>query len=79
MQNQISLENNQADEGKILEVLVEGETKNNPERLAGRTRTNKLVVFAGPLEISGQIVRVKITKGRPNLLEGELVLNSTKK
>ncbi len=77
LQNQISLANNQADEGKILEVLVEGETKNNPERLAGRTRTNKLVVFPGPLEISGKLVPVKITKGRPNLLEGELVLNST--
>ncbi|SHK71300.1 tRNA (N6-isopentenyl adenosine(37)-C2)-methylthiotransferase MiaB [Desulforamulus aeronauticus] len=77
LQNQISLANNQADEGKILEVLVEGETKNNPDRLAGRTRTNKLVVFTGPLEISGKLVQVKITKGRPNLLEGELVLNST--
>lgn len=77
LQNQISLENNQADEGMVLEVLVEGETKNNPDRLAGRTRTNKLVVFTGPLALSGNLVQVKIVKGRPNLLEGELVQNST--
>ncbi|AQS59270.1 tRNA (N6-isopentenyl adenosine(37)-C2)-methylthiotransferase MiaB [Desulforamulus ferrireducens] len=73
LQNQISLENNQADEGKVMEVLVEGETKNNPDRLAGRTRTNKLVVFKGPLELTGSLVQVKIIKGRLNLLEGELV------
>ena len=77
LQNQISLENNQADEGMVLEVLVEGETKNNPDRLAGRTRTNKLVVFTGPLALTGNLVQVKIVKGRPNLLEGELVQNST--
>lgn len=73
LQGNISLENNIDDQGKILEVLVEGETKTNRDKLAGRTRTNKLVVFAGPVEMTGQLVQVKITKGRPNLLEGELV------
>ncbi|RYD02195.1 hypothetical protein N752_26170 [Desulforamulus aquiferis] len=79
LQNNISLENNIQDEGKILEVLVEGETKTNREKLAGRTRTNKLVVFEGPMELSGRLVSVKINKGRPNLLEGELVLVSANK
>ncbi|GAB6157519.1 tRNA (N6-isopentenyl adenosine(37)-C2)-methylthiotransferase MiaB [Desulfotomaculum varum] len=74
LQNQISLENNQLEEGKVFEVLVEGETKNNPNLLAGRTRTNKLVVFPGAKELTGRLVQVKIIKGRLNLLEGELVL-----
>lgn len=75
LQGQISLENNQQEEGRILEVLVEGETKTNPDLLAGRTRTNKLVVFQGDSKIIGKLVSVKITKGRPNLLEGELEPN----
>lgn len=73
IQNQISFENNQKEEGKIVEVLVEGETKTNPDLLAGRTRTNKLVVFKAPEELTGKLVQVKIINGRPNLLEGELV------
>jgi len=77
LQNRISYENNQAEEGKIVEVLVEGETKTDPDKLAGRTRTNKLVVFQGPIELSGRLVPVKITKGRLNLLEGELVPTGT--
>ncbi|MCL5780947.1 MAG: tRNA (N6-isopentenyl adenosine(37)-C2)-methylthiotransferase MiaB [Firmicutes bacterium] len=74
LQNKISYENNRLEEGKVFEVLVEGETKTNPDLLAGRTRTNKLVVFPGPTELTGRLVQVKITKGRPNLLEGEMVL-----
>jgi tRNA-2-methylthio-N6-dimethylallyladenosine synthase len=31
--------------GRIVEVLCEGLSKTNPERLMGRTRTNKIVVF----------------------------------
>ncbi|AEF94271.1 (Dimethylallyl)adenosine tRNA methylthiotransferase miaB [Desulfotomaculum nigrificans CO-1-SRB] len=73
LQNQISLENNRQEEGKVLEVLVEGETKTNPDKLAGRSRTNKLVVFDGSPDLTGQLVPIKITKGRLNLLEGELV------
>jgi len=74
LQNKISYENNRQEEGKVFEVMVEGKTKTNPDLLAGRTRTNKLVVFPGPTELTGRLVQVRITKGRPNLLEGEMVL-----
>lgn len=77
LQNQISLENNQQEEGKTLEVLVEGPTKTNPDLLAGRSRTNKLVVFQGSIELSGSLVPVRITRGRVNLLEGERVPRGT--
>ncbi|AEG60233.1 tRNA (N6-isopentenyl adenosine(37)-C2)-methylthiotransferase MiaB [Desulforamulus ruminis] len=77
LQNKISFENNRMEEGKVLEVLVEGVTKSNADRLAGRTRTNKLVVFDGPLELSGSLVPVRIKQGRLNLLEGEQVPHNT--
>ena len=58
---------------QIVEVLVEGESKNNPEVLAGYTTKNKLVNFRGPKSIVGQIVKVKITEARTWSLNGELV------
>jgi tRNA-2-methylthio-N6-dimethylallyladenosine synthase len=44
-QHRISLERNEAHVGEIMEVLVEGPSKKNPDKLTGRTRTNKLVHF----------------------------------
>ncbi len=58
---------------KIVEVLVEGESKNNPDVLAGYTTKSKLVNFSGPKSIVGQIVKVKITEARTWSLNGELV------
>ncbi|MTI79478.1 MAG: tRNA (N6-isopentenyl adenosine(37)-C2)-methylthiotransferase MiaB [Firmicutes bacterium] len=71
LQNKISLENNKALEGDVVEVLVEGPTKNNHDRLGGRTRTNKLVVFDGRSELIGTTVSVKITAGHLTHLDGE--------
>jgi tRNA-2-methylthio-N6-dimethylallyladenosine synthase len=45
IQNKITLEHNQVLENKVVEVLVEGRSKKDPERWSGRTRTNKIVVF----------------------------------
>ncbi len=58
---------------QIVEVLVEGESKNNPDVLAGYTTKSKLVNFRGPKSIVGQIVKVKITETRTWSLNGELV------
>lgn len=60
-------------EGKVVEVLVEGESKNNPDILAGYTRKNKLVNFKGPKSAIGQLVKVKITKAKTWTLDGEMV------
>ncbi len=46
-------------EGRTVEVLVEGESKNNPDILAGYTEKSKLVNFKGPKDAIGKIVRVK--------------------
>lgn len=62
---------------KIVHVLVEGESKNNPEILAGYTEKLKLVNFKAPKELIGQIVPVKITDIRTWSLMGELVEETT--
>jgi tRNA-2-methylthio-N6-dimethylallyladenosine synthase len=60
VQNRISLEINNALVGQDWEVLVEGRSKNNPETWSGRTRTGKIVVFAGGDDLAGKIVDVTI-------------------
>ncbi|ACV62951.1 tRNA-i(6)A37 thiotransferase enzyme MiaB [Desulfofarcimen acetoxidans DSM 771] len=70
MQNKISLADNEAEVGRILDVLVEGPGKTG-NNLTGRTRTNKLVVFAAQANfLTGQTVPVKIIKGRLSHLDG---------
>lgn len=73
VQNKISLEKNLKLFGETMEVLVEGESKNNPEVMSGRTRTNKLVHFAGDKSLIGQIVNVQITDAKTWTLHGEVV------
>jgi len=48
--------------GQEMEVLCEGPSKTNPARLMGRTRTNKIVVFAGGDELVGELVDVRIER-----------------
>jgi len=71
--NEISAQKMKEYEGKVVEVLVEGESKNNPDILAGYTRKNKLVNFKGPKSAIGQLVKVKITKAKTWTLDGEMV------
>jgi tRNA-2-methylthio-N6-dimethylallyladenosine synthase len=71
--NELSLEAMKKHEGQIVEVLVEGESKNNPEVLAGYTTKSKLVNFVAPKEVIGKVVKVKITEARTWSLNGEMV------
>jgi len=73
LQNQISLEKNQEDLGKTLEVLIEGESKNNPNTLMGRDRKNKLVIIPRNDNLIGSIVNVKIDKAQSFTLFGEVI------
>lgn len=61
MQNDIGRKINEKLAGKVLEVLVEGRSKNNINVLTGRTRTNKIVNFKGNPEMTGKLANVKIT------------------
>ncbi|WLR46883.1 tRNA (N6-isopentenyl adenosine(37)-C2)-methylthiotransferase MiaB [Halobacillus litoralis] len=71
--NQQSADAMKAYEGEIVDVLVEGESKNNPDVLAGYTKRNKLVNFRAPESTIGQIVPVRVTKAKTWSLDGELV------
>lgn len=72
IQNKISLEKNREEEGRMLEVLVEGESKNDPRFISGRTRSNKLVIFPGNIEMEGKLVQVRIIRGELTHLVGEI-------
>lgn len=69
---ELSFRSNEKLKGQVLEVLVEGQSKNNPDVLSGRTRTNKLVHFKGPGSLTGHFVQVKIIDTHTWYLNGEL-------
>ncbi|MGF7087382.1 tRNA-2-methylthio-N6-dimethylallyladenosine synthase [Kroppenstedtia sanguinis] len=73
LQDEISLKKNLALKGQVMEVLVEGESKKDPNFLSGRTRTNKLVNFQGPKHLIGEFAQVQITEPRTWTLKGEWV------
>ena len=69
----ISYECNRPYENKIVDVLVEEPSRNNAERLSGRTETGKLVNFSGNHDKIGSIVNVKITGVKSFSLDGEMI------
>jgi tRNA-2-methylthio-N6-dimethylallyladenosine synthase len=56
--------------GRTVEVLVEGESRTDPERLRGRTRHNKVVNFTG-LAKPGEFALVDVTGATSQTLAGE--------
>ena len=57
--------------GVELEVLVEGPSRRNSERLEGRTRCNKIVVFEGSERHIGQAIKVRIVEATNTTLYGD--------
>lgn len=70
LQNRLSLESNQNDIGKTVEVLVEGNSKKSDEELVGRTSENKVVVFPKMNFKKGDYVQVKIERCTQTTLIG---------
>jgi tRNA-2-methylthio-N6-dimethylallyladenosine synthase len=56
--------------GRTMEVLVEGSSRTDPDRLRGRTRHNKAVNFSG-LAAPGEMTDVEILKATSQTLSGE--------
>lgn len=73
LQYNIALQLNQALEGSIQEVLVEGSSKTNEDKLTGRTRNNRIVIFSGPKSLIGKLINVRITKGKTFSVFAEIV------
>jgi tRNA-2-methylthio-N6-dimethylallyladenosine synthase len=57
--------------GRIEEVLVEGPSRKNPARLAGRTGCYKIVVFEGSPRHVGQVMNLRITRASNVALYGD--------
>lgn len=74
--NDTAAKKNAAYEGEIVEVLVEGESKKNPDVLSGYTSRNKVVNFRAPKSLIGELVKVKITKAKTWSLDGEYIENT---
>jgi tRNA-2-methylthio-N6-dimethylallyladenosine synthase len=55
--------------GRTMEVLVEGPSRTDPDKLRGRTRHNKTVNFAGTAR-AGELVEVEITAATSTTLAG---------
>ncbi|MBC7074882.1 MAG: tRNA (N6-isopentenyl adenosine(37)-C2)-methylthiotransferase MiaB [Syntrophomonadaceae bacterium] len=72
VQYRIATEINESLTGTVQEVLVEGPSKTNREKLTSRTRTNRIVIFSGPKTLIGELINVKIVKARTFSLFGEL-------
>jgi tRNA-2-methylthio-N6-dimethylallyladenosine synthase len=59
--------------GRTVEVLVEGTSRTDSERLRGRTSHNKAVNFGG-LAVPGELAQVEIVKATSQTLSGEEAL-----
>jgi tRNA-2-methylthio-N6-dimethylallyladenosine synthase len=73
LQDRHTREKNDKLVGKTVEVLVEGTSRNTSRDVMGRTRTNKIVNFAGGNDLVGKTVRVRIVGAFLHSLRGEML------
>ena len=72
VENQIEKRNKEY-VGTIQKILVEGRSKTNENTYAGRTDSNKVVIFEGKEENIGKVVDVEITSEHMWYLKGAIV------
>lgn len=75
LQNKLSLQSNQKDLGKIVTVLIEGNSKKNENEWKGRNSQNKVIVFPkeGFTADKGDFVKVRVTECTQATLRGEIL------
>ena len=71
--NRIAVARNQALVGTQQTILVEGPSKNNPDRLQGRTSQNKPVIIPGASAQVGTLVPVRISECTGFTLYGDVI------
>ena len=67
------MKSNEADIGKVFEVLVEGTSKRSDEEYFGRTQQNKVAVFPKKDSKPGDLVMVEILSCSTATLKGRIV------
>ncbi len=73
LQNGISRIHNEKLIGQTVEVMIEGVSRTNVNVLAGRTRTNKIVLLDAPQELIHQTVLAQIDSAHTWTLRGTIV------
>jgi tRNA-2-methylthio-N6-dimethylallyladenosine synthase len=73
VQNTIALQKNKPLENKVIKVLCDGPSKNNPDVYSGRSEGNKIVLFEGNENDIGKFLNLTITKADTFALYGEKV------
>ncbi len=59
--------------GTVQKILIEGESRTNPDVLTGRTRSNRIVNFVADKSLIGKEVNINITAEKGWYLTGEVV------
>jgi len=72
--NEMARARNEEVVGRTVEILCEGRSKTNADRLMGRTRTNKIVIFQGAPRHIGQVFDVRVTRATGFSLYGEAAM-----
>ena len=73
LQETHTLAKNKKMEGQVVDILVEGRSKNSSGEVMGRTRTNKIVNFKGGPALIGKTLPVVIALAYRHSLRGELL------
>lgn len=73
VQNRISYEKNLSYVGKMVQVLCEGVSKTDSDKMTGRTEGGKIVNFPGDKALIGTFVNVAVTDAKTWNLQGEIV------
>lgn len=60
--------------GTVQKILVEGPSRKDVNELMGRTECNRIVNFAGPSRLVGQMLDVRITQAFPHSLRAEAAI-----
>jgi tRNA-2-methylthio-N6-dimethylallyladenosine synthase len=60
--------------GTVQRILVEGPSRKDKSELMGRTECNRIVNFAGPARLVGQMIDVTITEALPHSLRGAVAV-----
>ncbi|HEY9070406.1 MAG TPA: tRNA (N6-isopentenyl adenosine(37)-C2)-methylthiotransferase MiaB [Candidatus Ozemobacteraceae bacterium] len=72
VQNAIAEEESSRQVGRTFELLVESESSRTPGHLLGKTRTGRVVDFAGTPDLIGRFVTVRIDRARLWTMSGTL-------
>ncbi len=72
-QKRIQVSINQAQIGKVVEVLTDSRSRRRKSELSGRTSQNTVVNFSGKNHKIGEILNIEIREAGPNSLCGDVI------